>query len=58
MKQTLSSLKRLARYIKPYQLTFFFVPLLYPTLSDCQLLRSVTILQTTKRLIFLIFSIV
>ena len=25
MKQTLSSLKRLARYIKPYQLTFLFV---------------------------------
>ncbi|EMF0151091.1 multidrug efflux ABC transporter subunit EfrB [Enterococcus hirae] len=32
MKQTLSSLKRLARYIKPYQLTFFFV-LLFTVLT-------------------------
>lgn len=32
MKQTLSSLKRLARYIKPYQLAFFFV-LLFTVLT-------------------------
>lgn len=36
MKQTLSSLKRLARYIKPYQLTFFYCAVVYCFDGDFQ----------------------